>query len=462
MKLFFTIAFSLIMTSLFSQSTVNYQVQIVEFRITGCDDGFGADEEPSWKAWGRDDINTTLIGGTCFQQDANSPFTHNAGNTPLISQTNTLATAIDIKMEAWEDDNVSSADRCTYDSGDDCYENLIFPSIVFQNDPHCQWNSYVLTSGSFTVVVRINWEYSTFSGGVNISDCGTTVPLSAQGSGSWSVYNGTNGSFVDVNDPVTNFSGGLGTYTLLWSSLPGCINIYQPDTVLVDFVATPNPSLTASATTICEGNPVTFTAQNGTLYDWSLNTNGNVVLSDGSGQYSLTPSLTDNMVYVSVSNGTCAGLDSISFTVNASPNPTITNAGGVLSTQTYAAYQWYFNGSPISGGNSSTYTPTQPGSYYVEVVSSNGCSAQSSPESVTGINELSLSLDIYPNPTSGVINFDSDKPIDFATVYNTIGQVQTVNFSNNKLDLSKLPNGIYIVSISIENHVITKRIILSK
>ena len=104
MKILSTLIFSLLTTILFAQ-TVNYQVEIVEFRISGCDDGFGSDEEPTWKAWGRDDINTAFVGGTCYEQDANEPFTHNVGNTLLIAQSATNATTIDIRLEAWEDDS---------------------------------------------------------------------------------------------------------------------------------------------------------------------------------------------------------------------------------------------------------------------------------------------------------------------------------------------------------------------
>lgn len=463
MKILSTLIFSLITTVLYAQ-TVNYQVEIVEFRISGCDDGFGSDEEPTWKAWGRDNINTAFVGGSCFQQDANEPFTHLAGNTLLIAQSATNATAIDIKLEAWEDDNISSADRCSYDSGDDCHIDNTFPSINYQNDPHCTWNEYVLTSGNFSVVVRINWQYTIFDGGTNIIDCSTTVPLSSQGSGSWSVYTGTSGSFVDINDPSTNFSGGLGSYVLLWSSLPNCLNVYTPDTVTVDFISTPAPNMTVSSNTICEGTDITFNAQNGTLYDWSLNTNGNVVLSDGSGAYVLTPSLSDDMVYVTATNGTCAGTDSIAITVNPSPTPTITNNSGVLSTQTFPVYLWYFNGSPIPGATNIDYTPTQGGSYYVEVLNSSGCVGQSDPINVSsaGINELIANVSIYPNPTSGVVHIQSASPIAFATVYNSIGKKIHVSLIDNKLDLSQLSNGVYIVRLSINSHIITKRIILSK
>jgi hypothetical protein len=465
MKILSTLIFSFIATVLCSQA-VNYQVEIVEFQINGCDDGFGFDEEPTWKAWGRDNINTAFVGGSCYQQDANEPFTHSAGNALLIAQSGTNATTIDIRLEAWEDD---SGDRCTFDGGifgteDDCYVNTTFASINFMNDPHCQWNSYTLTSGDFAVVIRINWQYTTFDGGPNIIDCGTSVLLSAQGSGSWSAYSGTNGSFGDINVPTTNFAGSLGSYVLLWSSLPNCLNVYAADTVTVDFISTPTPNMTISSNTICEGTDITFNAQNGTLYDWSLNTNGNVVLSDGSGAYVLTPSLSDDMVYVTATNGTCAGSDSIAFSVNPSPTPTVTENSGILSTQTYPVYLWYFNGSPIPGATNIDFVPTQGGSYYVEVLNSSGCAGQSDPInfSAVGIDELITNLSVYPNPTSGVVHIESDLAIEFATVYNSIGEKIQVNLIDNKLDLSDLSNGMYIIRLSINNNIITKRIILSK
>ena len=222
--------------------------------------------------------------------------------------------------------------------------------------------------------------------------------------------------------------------------------------------------MTVSSNTICEGTDVIFNAQNGTIYDWSLNTNGNIVLSDGSGQFVLTPSIADDIVYVSANNGTCTGTDSISFTVNPSPTPTISENGGVLSTQTYPIYLWYFNGSPIPGATSIDYIPTQGGSYYVEVVNASGCAGQSDPLAFSGVgvDELNTDVSIYPNPTSGVLHIQSELPIAFATLYNSVGKEIQVKLIGNKLDLSHLSNGVYIVQLSINNHIITKRIILSK
>jgi len=463
MKIISTLILALFATTLFSQE-VNFLVEIVHFELTGCDDGFLDDEEPTWKVWGRDNINTAFVGGTCYQHDDEFPFIYSAGNASLIGQNSTLASSIDIRLEAWEDDNFFAADRCTFDSGDDCHIDNIFTSINFRNDPSCQWNDYDLSFVDFGVRVRIKWEYSNFTAGFDIIDCGTSVNLSSEGSGSWTVHSGTNGSFIDNLDPTTMFSGNLGSYTLLWNSQQDCETQHTTDTVQVDFIATPIPNLTASTLNICEGNPVDFTAENGSLYDWSLNTTGNVVLSDGSGTYSLIPSINDDVVYVSVSNGTCSELDSINFAVASSPTPSVSESGGVLSTQTYPVYLWYVNGSPIPGATSIDYTPTQGGTYYVEVVGSNGCFGQSAPYSFSsvGIAELINDISIFPNPTNGIVQIQTELPIDFVNVFNSIGKKQRVILNDNSLDLTHLSNGVYIASISINNHIITKRIILSK
>jgi hypothetical protein len=47
-------------------------------------------------------------------------------------------------------------------------------------------------------------------------------------------------------------------------------------------------------------------------------------------------------------------------------------------------------------------------------------------------------------------------------VYNSRGKKIQVNLIDNKLDLSDLSNGMYIIRLSINNNIITKRIILSK
>lgn len=74
------------------------------------------------------------------------------------------------------------------------------------------------------------------------------------------------------------------------------------------------------------------------------------------------------------------------------------------------SYQWYVNGTSISGANSRFYSVSQSGYYYVLVADSNFCSAQSQDMYITypGCNgnglpaaESEQELRLFPNPNSG-------------------------------------------------------------
>ncbi len=462
----------------FGQLAVNYTVELVQFEAhdTGCtSDGFGFDEEVTWHCWASDNDQVTNFtndsGNDCYGKDGN---VHLVMAVPemspdLLSQTNSLATTVYVRLEAWEDDNfsnsVGSPDRCSYDSGDDCYSDNI-GTINFRNDPMCQWNQYTVNSGDFDVVVRVKWEYSTFNGGIDFTECGTSVTLAGAGSGEWSVFSGSNGGFINTLDPETSFSGDPNTsYTVLWSNLPDCITPNVTDTVYVDFVNNPIPNMLSDATTYCENNPVNFTAQDGVLYTWSVNNTTNQVQSNGSGTYVYTPAMNDTVVYVDVDNGSCTTLDSINFTVLSSPAPTVSFTGGVLSTQSFPFYQWYLNGSPIPGATTQDYTPTQNGSYHVEVASANSCIGESSPFAINnvGIFELNSMVQFYPNPTDGIIFLDATEPVRNIEAYNSIGQQVNIGKNGNQLDFSSQMNGIYLIRIEFENGTVsTQRITLTK
>ena len=90
------------------------------------------------------------------------------------------------------------------------------------------------------------------------------------------------------------------------------------------------------------------------------------------------------------------------------------------------------------------------------------CTSSCSPVS---INEHSLSsLNIYPNPTSGFINIDSEETKSNVSLRltNTIGKVVlTKNYkSTNHIDLNlDVPKGLYLLQLESDGKVITKKII---
>ena len=111
----------------------------------------------------------------------------------------------------------------------------------------------------------------------------------------------------------------------------------------------------------------------------------------------------------------------------------------------------------ISGdnGNNTTHTLTQEDGFV----------------SIQADNKLSNSLNVYPNPTSDLINivFD-DKSLNITKVnlYNSQGQLFAVlgegelGSHNLQLDMSIYPNGIYFLNIQTAQGSIVRKILVMK
>ncbi len=78
---------------------------------------------------------------------------------------------------------------------------------------------------------------------------------------------------------------------------------------------------------------------------------------------------------------------------------------------------------------------------------------------LTSIDALSEStLSIYPNPTSGEVNFS--EPVESLTVYNALGESLLSKGNVETLDLSSMEAGMYTLSIMVEGQLITKKVIV--
>lgn len=145
---------------------------------------------------------------------------------------------------------------------------------------------------------------------------------------------------------------------------------------------------------------------------------------------------------------------------NAAPAiPTITSVGSDLQSSNATTYQWYLNGDLISGATSQNYTPTQSGIYVVRITDSNGCVYRYSPGYAysvsTGVSETETgNVSIYPNPSTGIVdlnfNYQKFKAVN-VTVYDMFGKIVNTSENNWRLDLSHLSNGVYTLSISLDN-----------
>lgn len=148
----------------------------------------------------------------------------------------------------------------------------------------------------------------------------------------------------------------------------------------------PNAAFTPSSSSVCQGGTITFTAnpQSFATFDWTIN-GGSPATSS-----SVSPTATFNTpgtytVTLTVTNTLGSTSSSTTITVNPLPtNPVITQSGTILSTGTFAGYQWYFDGNIIPGATSQTYDAGSVGGNYSVVVSNaTGCTASSSPFSYT-------------------------------------------------------------------------------
>ena len=72
-------------------------------------------------------------------------------------------------------------------------------------------------------------------------------------------------------------------------------------------------------------------------------------------------------------------------------------------------------------------------------------------------------LNVYPNPTTGIINISGAKDAD-VSIYNITGKLvgEYNNFNGSTIDLSEQTNGVYIMKIRSDSFVTTKRINLNQ
>jgi len=69
------------------------------------------------------------------------------------------------------------------------------------------------------------------------------------------------------------------------------------------------------------------------------------------------------------------------------------------------------------------------------------------------IDEKQTEISLFPNPTSGIVQFQSERSIEQIKVINTAGQdlFTVFNIANNQIDLSELDSGVYLLELHLED-----------
>ncbi|MES2515398.1 MAG: aryl-sulfate sulfotransferase [Bacteroidota bacterium] len=155
----------------------------------------------------------------------------------------------------------------------------------------------------------------------------------------------------------------------------------------------------------------------------------------------------------------------------APAQPTITLIGSDLTTAVATTYQWYYNGTLISGATAQNYTPTQSGIYVLRTTDANGCvyaySKGYAYSISTDVEELEgKHISIYPNPSTGIfdidLNFQNPKKLT-VMVYDTFGKLVFSVENSSRIDLTQFANGVYSMAIALDNNKpVYKKIILTK
>ncbi len=243
------------------------------------------------------------------------------------------------------------------------------------------------TSAPTSVVVNANPLATITAGGPTTFCAGGSVTLTASSGSSYLWSNGATTSTITANTS--------GNYSVTITNASGCIAISSPTVVTAN--ANPPATLTAGGpTTFCAGGSVTLTASSGASYLWSTGATTQAITASASGSYGVT---------VTNASGCGATSSPTAVTVNANPaatiaagGPTTFCAGGsvTLTASSGASYLW------STGATTQSINVNTSGNYSATVTGTNGCSATSSPTTVT----------VNANPAAAIT---ADGPTTFCT-----------------------------------------------
>jgi hypothetical protein len=184
-----------------------------------------------------------------------------------------------------------------------------------------------------------------------------------------------------------------------------------------------------------------------------------------------------NAIYYATTGGTYGCLVSVpascsisSSTVsvieNPLPNPLITFDGASLHTENYfVSYQWYKGLAAIFGATTSSTPATGNDDYKVAVTDTNGCQSVSDKYVLTGWtanhgvgvqNVNGTDIRIYPNPAQTVVHIES--PGEVRAVINAIdGRKIMEQTAAKDIDISRMANGIYTITLYDSNGLVVKK-----
>ena len=156
---------------------------------------------------------------------------------------------------------------------------------------------------------------------------------------------------------------------------------------------------------LCPGDSVLLSGPNLDGFLWST--------GDTSKVFWLDTAVTVSLITTNASG--CLGYsDTIQIIQYPAPSvPTITTSGNLLTSSPAAAYQWLFEGGPISGETGQSMTAVTTGNYQVLITDANGCQAISDTVfylHVGLVDDRREQFRIWPSPSKGPVNVSFSSP----------------------------------------------------
>lgn len=291
---------------------------------------------------------------------------------------------------------------------------------------------------------------------------GETSTLTASGASTytWMSTAGQIGSNAVVNvSPIAT-----SIYTLIGASGAGCVSMIS-EQVNVD----PLVMSVSANTVVCYGKSVDLSASGANNYVWS----------NGLPFQNISVTATVPLTYTvsGTNNNNCVISNTVSVGVNPLPNVTASASKTLLCKGETVV---------LTGGGASTYSWSGLGAtasvsvtpalntmytYSVTGTDANGCvkgaAISIDVKLCTGLNELLVNNDlisVYPNPSTGSFNIQSDVNMNL-NVVNQLGQVvKTVSLddTHKQVTVSGLADGVYFITGENKGSVVNKKIVVAK
>jgi len=189
-----------------------------------------------------------------------------------------------------------------------------------------------------------------------------------------------------------------GIYSVRVTNASGCTSAASLSMTVTVNPLPATPIINAGGpTTFCSGGNVILTSSAANNYLWNNGASSQNISVSASGNYS---------VQVTDVNG-CVSAASIIIPVTVKPlpaTPSISQTGNMLMSTSESTYQWYLNGSLISGATGQRYSYTSGSTYSVIVTNASGCNAVSNDYIATLMlpEENDFFHRVSPNPVENI------------------------------------------------------------